>query len=103
MCGPIKCIPEGYTNYDKVVVNQGSITFQQLMDHFKNTMNLDVSMVTCGQIALYNAYMPGGKHAARLPMTIEKLYSDTSAEPIPAGRKYLVLEIGGSDADGADF
>jgi len=47
--------------------------------------------------------MPGGKHAARLPMTIEKLYSDTSAEPIPAGRKYLVLEIGGSDADGADF
>ena len=27
MCGPIKCIPEGYTNYDKVVVSQGSITF----------------------------------------------------------------------------
>lgn len=48
MCGPIVCIPEGYTNYDKVVVNKGSMTFQHLMDHFKNTMNVDVSMVTCG-------------------------------------------------------
>ena len=28
MCGPIKCIPEGYTIYDKVVVKQGSLTFQ---------------------------------------------------------------------------
>ena len=66
-------------------------------------MKLDVSMVTCGQIALYNAYMPGGKHALRLPMTIEKLYSETSAEPIPEGRHYLILEIGGSDAEGSDF
>jgi ubiquitin-activating enzyme E1 len=28
MCGPIKCIPEGYTIFDKVVVNKGSMTFQ---------------------------------------------------------------------------
>ena len=66
-------------------------------------MNLDVTMVTCGQIALFNAYMPGNKHAARLPLIIEKQYADTSAEAIPENRNYLVLEIGGSDADGADF
>ena len=66
MCGPIKCIPEGYTIYDKVVVNKGPMTFQQFIDHFKNTMNLEVSMITCGSVALYNAYMPGNKHADRL-------------------------------------
>ena len=26
--GPIKCIPEGYTVYDKVTINEGSLTFQ---------------------------------------------------------------------------
>lgn len=28
MCGPIKCIPEDYTVYDKVTINEGSLTFQ---------------------------------------------------------------------------
>lgn len=101
MCGPIKAIPEGYTCYDKVTVNSGSLTFQQFLDHFKNTMNLDVSMVTCGNVALYNAYMPGGKHALRLPQQIEKVYAELSGETLT--RKYLVLEIGGGDADGVDF
>lgn len=28
VCGPIKMLPEGYTNYDKVEVNEGSLTLQ---------------------------------------------------------------------------
>lgn len=101
MCGPIRAIPEGYTCYDKITVNSGSMSFQEFMDHFKNTMNLDVSMVTCGNVALYNAYMPGGKHAARLPQKIETVYAELSGEPLQ--RKYLVLELGGGDAEGVDF
>lgn len=101
MCGPIKAIPEGYTIYDKVVVNKGPMTFQAFLDHFKNEMNLEVSMITCGNVALYNAYMPGGKHAARLPNDIVKVYQDISEETVV--RKYLILEIGGADADGNDF
>jgi ubiquitin-activating enzyme E1 len=27
MCGPIKCMPENFTCYDKVTVDQGSLTF----------------------------------------------------------------------------
>ena len=27
MCGPIKCMPEDYTCFDKVVVDKGSMTF----------------------------------------------------------------------------
>ena len=27
MCGPIKCVPENFTCYDKVTVNIGSLTF----------------------------------------------------------------------------
>jgi ubiquitin-activating enzyme E1 len=48
MCGPIKAIPEGFTIYDKIVVNQGSITLQQFFDFIEKTHGLDISMVACG-------------------------------------------------------
>jgi ubiquitin-activating enzyme E1 len=66
MGGAIKAIPEGFTIYDKITINVGSITFQQLFDHLKEKNGLDVSMVACGKVALYNAWLPGGKHKPRL-------------------------------------
>jgi ubiquitin-activating enzyme E1 len=68
MCGPIKAIPEGFSVYDKVEINKGSMTFQKLFDQIKELHEVEVSMVACGRIALYNAYMPGGKHKPRLTM-----------------------------------
>jgi ubiquitin-activating enzyme E1 len=66
MCGPITCLPEGYTNYDKVVIREGSLTFQQLFDWLQSNHGVEISMVTCGEVALYNQYLPGNKHAPRL-------------------------------------
>lgn len=48
MCGPIKAIPEGWTNYDKITVDKGSMTTQQLIDYFKAEWDVEVSMVSCG-------------------------------------------------------
>ncbi len=76
MCGPVKAVPENYTIYDKVVVDRGSLTFQQLFDHVKDTLQLDVSMVACGKIALYNGYLPGNKHASRLSQKVEDVYRE---------------------------
>lgn len=104
MCGPVKCIPEDYTIYDKVVVNKGQLTFQQLFDEIKESHKVDVTMVSCGKIALYNAYLPGGKHASRLTRPVEEVYLEISEETLPEGRNYLVLEFGGETVDdGADF
>ena len=33
-------------------------------------------MVTCGQIALYNAYLPGNKHADRKTKKVEEVYKE---------------------------
>lgn len=33
MCGPVKAIPENYTNYSKITVDKGSLTTQQMIDH----------------------------------------------------------------------
>merc|ERR1711893_27515 len=104
MCGPITCIPEGYTNYDKVEVYVGSLTFQGLFDWLRDNKGVEISMVTCGDVALYNAYLPGNKHAARLGEKIEDIYRQISTQAIPAGRRYLRIDVGGTIiADGADF
>lgn len=104
MCGPVTCIPEGFTNYDKVLINEGSMTFQALFDWLKNNKGLDISMVTCGDVALFNAYLPGNKHAPRLTRKIEEVYAEVSPKPIPEGRRYLRIDVGGSIIEsGADF
>jgi ubiquitin-activating enzyme E1 len=105
MCGPITCIPEGYTNYDKIVLKEGSMTFGQLFNWLQSNKGLEISMVTCGEVALYNAYLPGNRHAPRLEQKIEDVYKSIAVDkPLPAGRRYLRIDVGGSIIDnGADF
>jgi ubiquitin-activating enzyme E1 len=103
MCGPVKAIPEGYTIYDKIVVDEGSITFQRLFDIMKADKDLDISMVACGKIALYNGYLPGNKHAARLGRKIEEVYREIDGKDFPTGRYYMVIELGGETTEGEDF
>jgi len=86
MCGPVKAIPDSHTVYDKIVVQQGSLTFQQFFDSIKASHNVDVTMVACGNMALYIAYLPGGKHEARKCKIIQDVYSEISDEPIPDGK-----------------
>jgi hypothetical protein len=61
-------------------------------------------MVSCGTCALYNAYLPGNKHAARLNRKVEDIYLEISKETLPVGRYYLIIEVSGETIDdGADF
>lgn len=48
MCGPIKCLPEDYTCYDKVTIDVGSLTIQGLCDWLLKEKGVEISMVTCG-------------------------------------------------------
>lgn len=62
----VKSIPEGYTIYDKTLVDSGSQTFQQLFDHLEKEYGVEITLVSCGNYALYNGWLPGNKHAPRL-------------------------------------
>jgi ubiquitin-activating enzyme E1 len=101
---PVKAIPEGFTIYDKTVINEGSLTFQGLFDYLKDKIGIEISMVACGKVALYNAYLPSGAHKPRLQQKIEDVYQSISKEEIPKGRYYLVIEVSGECIDdGSDF
>jgi hypothetical protein len=101
--GKVKAIPEGYTIYEKIVV-EGPLTFEQFFEEMKTRFNIDVTLVSSGKVALYNSYLPGNKHAVRRPRHIEDVYREIAEEPIPAGRYYLALELGGEViGEGCDF
>jgi Ubiquitin fold domain len=70
----------------------------------KAKFNIEITLVSSGRSALYNAYLPGNKHAVRLPRNMEEVYREIAEEPIPEGRNYLALEIGGEViGEGCDF
>lgn len=75
-----------------------------MLDWMKANKGVDISLITIGTVLLYNAYLPGNKHGARLPKKVEDIYREISQKDLPAGRKYVVLEVGGVIIeDGADF
>lgn len=73
MCAT-KCIPEGYTIYDKTVVDEGSLTLSQLFEYMQKKYNIEITLVSAGNFALYNAYLPGNKHNDRLQKKVEDVY-----------------------------
>lgn len=66
---------------------------------------IEITLVSCGTFALYNAYLPGNKHAARLTEKIEDVYLKISEAPLHPTRYYLQLELGGAikGEDDVDF
>lgn len=103
----VKSIPEGYTVYDKTIINEGSLTFQEMFDYLEKTYNIEIQLVACDRFSLFNMFLPGNKHKPRLSMKVEDVYNQVAGEdmPIPKGRKYLRMELGGAckDLDDVDF
>lgn len=101
----VKAIPEGYTIYDKTIVDKGSLTLQQLIDHMGEAVGVETTLVSAGRFSMYNAYLPGNKHAPRLAQKVEDLWEQISEEKIPEGRTWLHIELGGSvkGEDDMDF
>jgi hypothetical protein len=81
------------------------MTMKQLFDYMDETIGIEVTLVSCGKFALYNAYLPGKKHAPRLEMKVEDVYKQVSQEELQEGRNWLHIELGGSvkNIDDTDF
>ncbi len=101
--GKVKAIPEGFTIYDKIVV-QGPMTMGDLFKHLGEKYQVEITLVSSGKVALYNGYLPGNKHGVRLTRTPEDVYHEIAEDKIPEGRRYLALELGGEViGEGCDF
>lgn len=67
----IKAYPEGWTAWDKFLVDAGDLTVQELLDWFKAEHNLLVQTVVVNAKIVYNSFMPSGKK--RLPEKLSVL------------------------------
>ena len=103
LMGKVKAIPEGFTIYDKIVV-QGPMTMGDLFKQLGEKYQIEITLVSSGKVALYNGYLPGNKHAVRLTRTPEDIYREIAEDQIPDSRRYLALELGGEViGEGCDF
>lgn len=82
----------GWTLWDRFDV-EGDITLQEFLDYFKNKHQLEVTMISSGVSMLYSFFMGKDKLTERLPMKVSKLIENVSKQPLPANKKYLVMEV----------
>jgi len=75
MMGKVKAIPEGYTIYDKIVI-EGPMNFDAFFAKMKAEYKVNITLVSSGKVVLYNSYHPGNPHAVRRPRNIEDVYRE---------------------------
>ena len=51
-------------------------------------------MVSVGTLALFNGYLPKGKHNERLPRKIEDVHAEVNPKGVIEGKKYIALDVG---------
>lgn len=100
-------MPEGFTNYDKVVIEyQGApMTVQGLFDWLRDNKGVRIDFLnSADQVALFEATSSAQTQQRCLNMTPEAIYLEkTDNKPLPAGRNYLTLEVQGTIIESGDY
>jgi len=65
----LRCYPEGWTLWDTFVVDEGDLTFQELLDMFKRKHNLVPISISCGKALIYNPIMPTHKERMNIKIS----------------------------------
>jgi ubiquitin-activating enzyme E1 len=95
--GPVKAKPEGFTTWDKIVVNIGDISLKEFVDYLTNEHGVEVMILSAGNACLYNYYLPA--HKKRLGEKVTKLWEDITKQKLSPKKTSLTIEVSASDAD----
>jgi ubiquitin-activating enzyme E1 len=91
MMGPVKAVPTGWTNWDKIDVS-GPKTLQEIFDFVKEKYGVNLSIVTIGDTMIYTT---GMSPKDRLKMTPEEAYKKIKGEDFPPLRKFIEITASG--------
>ena len=91
-----------FKDYDKITIDEGSMTVQQLFDWLDKKFAIEVYLLACGDYSLYNGFLPGNKHKARLDKKIEDIFHEIDGGELPAHKKYLIIVPGGTIKESGD-
>jgi len=85
-----KAIPEGWTLWDTMDVN-GDLTFQELVNLFKDKHGLVVTSVAAGTSLIYNAYIP--KYKERLPKKVSEVWKTICGDQWDPSCTYVDMSV----------
>jgi ubiquitin-activating enzyme E1 len=89
---PIKAIPPNWTIWDTIIINNGPMTIQQLLDWLEEHYKLDTDMILCDAMILYNAF-GGATHTARASKLVEDVTREIYPEGMLSGKNYIILGV----------
>jgi ubiquitin-activating enzyme E1 len=101
--GPVKAKPEGFTPWEKIVVDFGKTdaTIKELIDHLTEAHGIETVIISAGNACLFNAYLP--THKSRAGRSLLEVYEEITKTKVPADKDFLAIEISATDVDdGAD-
>lgn len=95
---PVKAIPDPHTKFDKILVS-GPLSIEELINEMRTRFGIDATIISSGEVVIYNHFHPKKAHANRRGRMIEDIYRENTKIPIPMGRTYLALELAGNCVD----
>ncbi|EGR27187.1 ubiquitin-activating enzyme e1, putative [Ichthyophthirius multifiliis] len=95
--GPVKAIPPGFTNWDKIEIN-GPMKLSQLIDNFKDQYKVKLSIISVGKLCIYNVY-GGQQQQDLLNQDILELYQKLQKQKVPASKAFLEIIVNGETLD----
>jgi ubiquitin-activating enzyme E1 len=91
-----------WTLWDRFEINE-DMTLKQLLDYFKSSYNLEVTMVTDSSRVYYSSSFKQPKKEERLRLSISELEAHVSGKLMQSHVRALVLEICCNDDQGEDI
>jgi len=79
--------------WDRIEIDEGDITLQQVMDHIKNKYNLEVTMMSCSASIIYAFFMTKDKLQDRLHKKLTEVITSVNPKAIPPTKSSVVLEV----------
>jgi len=79
--------------WDRIEIDKGDITLQQVMDHIKSEYNLEVTMMSCNASIIYAFFMTKDKLQDRLNKKLTEVILGVNPKAIPASKSSVVLEV----------
>jgi ubiquitin-activating enzyme E1 len=88
-----------WTVWDRIEIDDPSMTLQALINFIKEQYGCDLTMLSAGESMLYGDYMDRKKIASRMPMTLVQLTELVTKRVAHESQKFMVLEVLLSDAE----
>eukprot|EP01100_Stratorugosa_tubuloviscum_P008145 TRINITY_DN3391_c1_g2_i1.p1 TRINITY_DN3391_c1_g2~~TRINITY_DN3391_c1_g2_i1.p1 ORF type:complete len:1034 (-),score=479.85 TRINITY_DN3391_c1_g2_i1:116-3217(-) len=89
--GKTRAVPESWTLWDSVIIDQGDITFNQLLQFFRDRFQLEVLSVASGQSLIYNSFIP--KYKARIELKISDVLREINKSEFGPNVKHINMAI----------